>query len=190
MKVRLSIPLVALVLAGAAFYYLGQWSGAQGSEDHTAIVAAERALAAGKAWRARRVTLLAAAQAHADTARRLAAQAETREPVIVALDTVIARATSSGDSLAGLVMQNVQLRRQSAERGAALIQMTRARWADSTRADDAERRVTDLELHLDHILDIADCHLLGVKFLPRCPNRTVSFVAGLVGGAALVVIVR
>lgn len=55
--------------------------------------------------------------------------------------------------------------------------------ADSMRAENAEARITDLERNLAATLTVADCHLLGAHFLPRCPSRTAMFVIGVAGGA-------
>jgi hypothetical protein len=52
--------------------------------------------------------------------------------------------------------------------------------ADSLQADAAEAAADSAAARIRAVLPIADCHWLGVGFLPRCPSRTVNF---LVGGA-------
>lgn len=166
MKVRLPA-LIFLVAATAALLYLfGKWQAGQGIEDRNIIEAAERSLAAGKAWRARRAKLVAIARAHVDTARQL----QITIPPIT------------------LEMGPVQLRGIAHDWQAVAVQWELADRADSTRADDAERRVADLELRLHDVLRVADCHILGAKFLPRCPSRTVSFLVGAGTGVVLVLL--
>lgn len=165
-KVRLSIPLFLLAAAAVSLYYFGKWQAGQGIENRDVIRAAERSLAAGKAWRARRTKLLAIARAHADTARHLQI---TIPPVTLKMGPV---------ELRGIVIdwQRVAAHWELADR------------ADSTRADDAESRVADLELRLHDVLKVADCHILGAKFLPSCPSRPVSFAVGMGAGIILVLL--
>ncbi len=54
------------------------------------------------------------------------------------------------------------------------------------QADSAAARVAQLERASAQLLKSADCHIMGLGFLPRCPSRTTSLIIGAAGGAAVV----
>ena len=177
-NVRLRVPLVAIVLAALALYVFGKWQASQGVEDQGIINAAEHALAAGNAWRARSAQLAATARANADTARQWKAKAIARAPLAAQLDTALAVATTVRDSNTVLVHQVGFYQGQAMFWEASSRNFERAWLADSARADGAEARVAELERHLASVLTVADCHIAGLKFMPRCPGRIASFVFG------------
>jgi hypothetical protein len=62
--------------------------------------------------------------------------------------------------------------------------------ADSIRADRAEAAVDSAEARMRAVVKVADCRMLGIGFLPRCPSRTLSLVLGIAGGATAALVVR
>ncbi len=82
-------------------------------------------------------------------------------------------------------VSTLELQRDSATAAAGAFRLQA--FADSTRADQAEARAALLEQNLTATLTVADCRMLGVKFLPRCPGRTASFLLGA-GAAALALV--
>lgn len=186
-QVRLRVPLVAIVVAAIALYVFAQWTERQGLEDQGIIRGAEHALATGQAWRARQAKLAAIARAAVQTGRGWKAKAEAAAPAAAQLAATLTLATTARDSNGVLVHQVEFYRGQSLAWEESSHAFERAWLADSTRAGSAEARVTDLEQHLAQVLTVADCRLLGVKFLPRCPGRTTAFVLGA-GAAALAIV--
>lgn len=177
-NVRLRVPLVTLALAALALYVFGKWTATQGLEDQGIIRAAEHALHAGNAHRARQAQLAAIAQANVDTARQWKAKAIARAPLGPKLERALTEAKTTSDSNTVLVHQVAFYQAQAFFWESSSRGFERAWLADSTRADAAEARVAELERHLASVLTVADCHLLGVGFLPRCPGRTTAFVLG------------
>lgn len=186
-NVRLRVPIVGLALGALLLYALAQFTARQDVESQDIIQAAEHAIAAGKAWRARQAKLAAIAQAATQSGRTWRAKAEAAASAAVQLEAVLAQATTAPESIGVLVHQVEFYRGQALAWAESSHAFERAWLADSTRADLAEGRVATLEQHLAHVLTVADCHILGAKFLPRCPSRTVS--AALGAGAAVVVVV-
>ena len=177
-NVRLRVPILSLAAAAVLLWAFAQWTASQGLEDQGIIRAAEHALHAGNAHRARQAQLAAAARVSADSARQWKAKAAARAPLVAQLDTALTEATTVRDSNTVLLQQNGELRGQVAEWQASSRGFEQAWLTDSTRADGAEARVAELERHLASVLTVADCHILGAKWLPRCPSRTVSAALG------------
>jgi hypothetical protein len=171
-------------------YWFGRWQSAQGRESGTIIANARQALASGKAYRARQVALQQIAISNMNLAREAQRGYQVRGALIVKLDTALSRATTMAESLSTVQQQNVQLRGQVSDLLVANLRLERARLADSTRADHAEIRVAELERHLAATLTVADCHIAGVAFLPRCPSRTVSAVLGIGLGVTGMLLIR
>jgi hypothetical protein len=166
MKVRLTVPLVVAILGAIGLYWFGKWSERQGAEDRNIIQAAQRSLATGKAYRAHMAKLKTVSRVHADSARTI----QVTIPPIT------------------LTMTPVQLRGAALDWQRVALQWELAFRAESLRAVTADTRVVDLETRLREVLTVADCHILGVSFLPRCPSRTVSFVLGAAAGATVVLL--
>jgi hypothetical protein len=186
-NVRLRVPILTIAAAAVALYAFGMCQARSGREDAAIIRSAEQALAVGKAYRARQAQLGAIARAQADSAAAWKRRAQARDPRIAQLDTALAQATTARDSNVVLGQQNLELRGQVADWQVAFGRLDLARLADSTRADRAEARVALLEQHLAATLTVADCRMLGLRFLPRCPSRLVS--AALGAGATAVAFV-
>ena len=169
---------VVLYIAGAALalYLFAQWQQRQSTEDSTIIQAAHNALSAGKAYRVRQDSLRRRAERAVVTVR-------VRDTVIVRLDARLATDTSARDSVQTLLVKADTLMAQRDSLLTAVRLLT-------VRAERAELRVADLERHLTAVLTVADCHMLGVGFLPKCPSRTLSAVLGLGTGAVAVLVVR
>lgn len=159
MKVRLHVPLIALALGALFLYLLGKWSEHQGRERADVIARAEVSLRLHGAFIKQQAKYRAVSHAHATSAR-------------IEMGRII---------LAAPLELRTRLQSVAQDWEAAFR-------AESLRADNAERRVADLERHLRETLAIADCRMLGLRFLPRCPSRTVSAVLGLGIGATAVLV--
>ena len=177
-NVRLRVPIVSLVLAALALYVFSRWQARQGSEDATIIRSAEQALAVGKAYRVHQAQLRTAAQRAGARATSALAAAGAKDTTVARLQLELKADTAARDSVRTLVVTvtTVVAQRDSA-RGAARAFFLKA-VADSTRADRAEARVQTLEANLAATLTVADCRMLGLRFLPRCPGRLVSAALG------------
>lgn len=177
-NVRLRIPIATIAIAALALYLFGKWQATQGGEDARIIQSSRNALAAGKAYRARQAQLAAAAATHAASARTWQLKAQASAPAAAQLDRALEEAKTSADSNVVLTHQVAFYQGQALAWSTAYGELQLARAADSTRADRAEARIALLEQNLAATLTVADCRLLGVKFLPRCPSRNVAFVLG------------
>jgi len=175
-KVRLRVPIVALLVAALALYLFAQWQQRQATEDRTIIQAAHNALSAGKAYRVRQDSLRKRAERAVVTVR-------VRDTVIIRLDARLARDTSARDSVQTLLLKADTLTAQRDSLRTAVRLLT-------VRAERAELRVADLERHLATTLTVAECRLLGARWLPRCPSRTVAFVVGVTATTAVVVVAQ
>lgn len=182
---------VAIVIVGAAaaavlLYALGRWDAAVSRRGDEAIVAAKAWLAAGNARRAERARLLAIAAEQGRRAAQLVAEARAHVASDTVLDRALERATSAVDSLPIVLAQRDSARAAVASWAQAFAAVTLKDRADSVRADRAETALDSAEIRMRNLLAVADCHWLGVKFLPKCLSRTASFVVGAAGGAAAV----
>ena len=182
-----------LVVVGAAAMLLVLWLFARwdarivGGEEAT-IAAAQQWLKAGDARRAERAALQAQAQTSALRAAALEREARAHAAGDSLLNAGLDRATTAVDSLSITLAQRDSLRAANQTWAAAFVALTDARVADSTRADRAEAALAEGERHLTGVVAIADCHILGIGFLPRCLSRSVSFVVGGVLGASAAVL--
>lgn len=177
-NVRVRVPLTTLAIAALALYVFGKWSQSQGAESGAIIQSSRNALAAGKAYRAQVATLAALAQAAAQSGRTWRAKAEAAAPAARQLEATLAEAATVRDSNVALVHQVGFYQGQARFWEESSHAFERAARADSTRAVAAEDRAADLERHVAAVLTVADCRVLGVTFLPRCPSRNVAFVLG------------
>lgn len=159
MKLRLRVPLVAIALGALFLYFLGKWSEQQGHERAEVIARAEVSLRLHDAFVRQQAKYRTVSRAHATSAR-----IEMGRIVLVAPLDLRVR------------LQAVEQDWEAAFR------------AESLRADNAEARVADLERNLRATVAIAECRMLGLRFLPRCPSRTVSAVLGLGVGATVVIL--
>jgi hypothetical protein len=154
-----------IALAVIAIYWFGKWSERQGHESGEAIARAEVSLRLHKAFEVQQAKLRAISHAHATAAR-----VETVHLIQIA-------PTLSAPQL------RIHIEALSRDWEAAFR-------AESLRADFAVARANDLELNTAALLRVADCHMLGVHFLPRCPSRTVSAAVGAGVGAVIVLVAR
>lgn len=154
-----------LLLFGAiAVWAVARWDGGNATEDERIIVHARQALTTGKAYRARQDSLQRVAAQRVQTVR-------ARDRVIAQLDAQLAHVPTPRDSVRVLLMKVDTLTAQRDSLLSALILL-------GVRADSSESRVAALEHHLRGTLSVAECHVLGVQWLPRCPSRTASFLLG------------
>jgi len=181
------IPVITLILGVLGLAGLSRYWARNAQEAAGVIQSAQQALNAGRAYRARLRALQALSQRYADSARSWQRVAEARGGLVRQLDTALSRATTQRESLTVALGQRDTLRSQAALCCQIAHQWELAFRADSLRADQAEHRVTDLESHLANTLSIADCHIGGIGWLPRCPSRTASFLLGA-SGASLALI--
>lgn len=177
MNVRPRVPIGALVVAALVLYALARWDAAIGSRDAEIIADARRLLSLSKPFHARIARLAAIRDsALADAARaRSGAQA---------LDVRIDRQLSD-TTIIGLRLRFPPLDSLLAaydERDALRLREIRARelafGAESYALRLSVPRIGQLEYSLGRVVEIADCHMLGIRWLPRCPSRTVAFFGG------------
>lgn len=177
------LPTVVVVILGAAL--LAVLFSPDQSEDADAIERASFALAQGKAYRTR----LAKVQAVADRALARATVAiasdRAKDGAIRSLTVQLAQDSTARDSVVTLLAVRDTLTSQRDSARAAYSALLLRATADSTMLFLSRQRVDSLEIHLAKMLTIADCRMLGVRFLPRCPSRTTSAVVGLGVGAAV-----
>ena len=179
-----------LILAALFLYGFGKWQGRQGQESAQIIRSAHQALQSGNAYRIRQARLATLAQAQADTALRYRRQSQIRAGLITQLDTTLSRASTAADSLGIYRQQTVVLREQVI---GLTIEATRfeVAWRIVTsQRDSAEARIAVLERNLSATLTIADCHIAGVKFFPRCPSRLASGLIGIGTGALAILVLK
>jgi hypothetical protein len=181
------IPAITLVVGLLIIFGLSRYW-VKASLESAGVIGASRAtLRLRKPFHAQMRALQAVSQRYADSARILRQVAEAKGGLIRSLDTALTRAGTMRDSLLVVVNQREAFQSQAAVCCQLAHQWELAFRADSTRADRAEARVTDLEGHLANTLTIADCHLLGAKWLPRCMSRTASALLGAgIASAALI----
>lgn len=183
-----AIAIVGAAIIGVALYGLGRWDAAVSSREAPAIAGARAWLAAGNARRADRARLIAARDRAGARADRLAAEARTHAASDEALNAALDRATTAVDSLPIVLAQRDTARAAVASWAQAFAALTLKDRADSTRADRAEAAADTAAAHLRALIPIADCHMLGLGFLPRCPSRVLSAVLGVGTGAAAVLL--
>lgn len=172
-KVSWGLVAVALVLLWVLH------SERQVGEDAGIVARAHAALAQGQSFRQHLAKLRSAAQAQADSARRWKAAAVAQGAALIRLDAQLAQMRTPAESLPVVLAQ-----RDTALQLASFWQATASRWelayrADSMRAVSLESRLTLLEANLAATLTVADCRLLGLHFLPRCPSRNTAAVVGV-----------
>jgi hypothetical protein len=187
-RVRFSVPLWALAAAALVLVVLARWDGAIGQRDAETIADARRLLALTKPFHAQ----IARLASERDSALAVAARARTAAQ---GLDTTIAR-LSADTTVIGLRLRFptlnellVSYERRDSTRLREILALQAAHAADARALRLAVPRVVDLEGSLTKVVAIADCHILGVKFLPRCPSRTLSFVIGTGVGVVVAVVV-
>ncbi len=176
-----------IALAVVLVYLFGHWQAQAGIERSDIIRGSQQALAIGKSHRRHQAALRLAAQRMADSAAFYRQRSASRGVLIRQLDTALTAAITVRDSLPVLMRQRAVLRERILDDSAAYGRLLLARAGDSTRADLAEARVATLEAHLAATLTVADCHIGGMKWLPRCPSRTMSFLLGA-GTASLALV--
>lgn len=158
-----------LVAAAIFLYVFAQWQQRQGTESGAVIQGAQQALAMGHSFRT-----------HLDNLKHQVTQrivtVRVRDTVIVRLAGELTQDTVARDSARTLLAIRDTLTAQRDSLLSAVRLLT-------GRAEMAESRVASLEANLRATLAVADCHLLGAHWLPRCPSRTTMFVLGVAGGA-------
>lgn len=165
-----------VITAALALYLFAQWQQRRGTENQTVIQRAEQALAMGRSFRN-----------HLDNLKQQVTQrivtVRVRDTVIVRLDTQLTRDTSARDSVRTLLQKvdTITAQRDSLLSAVRLL---------TGRAEMAEARASNLEANLRATLAVADCHLLGARWLPRCPSRTAMFIVGAAGGALTYAVVH
>lgn len=174
------------VVAALVLYGIGRWSAGIDAREADAIARAHAWLEAGKARRADRARLIAAATAAQARADGFAAAARAHEASDTALNAALDRVKTAVDSLPIVLAQRDSARASVASWAQAFAALTLVARADSLRAVRAEAAADSAEARLRDILPIADCHVLGLGFLPRCPSRTVSLLIGGILGAGAV----
>lgn len=156
-----TLVIIALV-AGVGFYLLHQWGTLVGHDDVRFVDEANAAIALHAGY-AKQIDRLKRSEAgHTTAARHWRAVADTA---------------------------STEAAKTDAWKGVSEECETALR-ACSERALLAEARVRALEPLLQRGIAIADCRLLGMGFLPRCPSRTASFLGGATLATTVVLLLR
>lgn len=177
------LPWLAVALCLTVAYALGRRASRLSAEATQWRQQAESALAAIPAYREaieryhrlERQHRLVATQSQRELDRLRTRLAQIRTDTVTQVDTVELIAVQ--DSL----VSTCQARALSLEAG----------WAACTiRADRAVARADSLTVLVQRGLEVRECNLLGVSWLPKCLSRRTSFIVGGIVGAGLVAIVR
>jgi len=187
---RLHVPVATLAAGLVLLYLLGKFVGRGSAEDQGVIRAATTALAQGKAYRQRLAILQAAAQRAQGRATVAIAADRAKDAEIRRLTTVLALDSTARDSVVTLTQMVDTLTSQRDSARSAVAALLFRSVADSTRSALAEARVAQLEANLRATLSVADCRLLGIGWMPRCPSRTASGLIGLGTGALVMLAVK
>lgn len=165
--------ITGYIVAAAIFLYVfAQWQQRQGTEDQGTIRTARVVLAMKHSFAVSNGAL-------AKRAEQALAGAQAKDRAIHALRGQLREALTPQDTIR---IQVILVDSLTAQRDS----LTLAEAFQRVRAERAEARVSLLETNLAATLNVASCHLLGVKWLPSCPSRNVSLVLGLGTGAIAV----
>jgi hypothetical protein len=165
----------AYIAIGALVLYLfGRWEGRAGQESSAVIEKAQTALAMGHSFRLRQDSLTKRAE-------RALAASTAKDRVIQGLRASLAHDSTPRDSMVTYVYltDSLTAQRDSLYRAVRLL---------TVRAERAESRVAELEANLHATLEVAECHLLGAHWLPKCPSRTAMWLLGVGTGAVAVLV--
>lgn len=187
---RPSVWLIAVLVGALLLWKLASWSGQVAQRDQDAIQGAQAELAKSKPWHRQAARLAAASEAAQKRSQDALGRANvlTREvgrlrSTLPPNDTTpIRRATV--DSLLSVA----ELRDSARVEQISALSIALA--AERQRANLAEARVAHLETNLKAVVRVADCHVGGIGWLPRCPSRTTSLVLGAGLGATAVILAR
>jgi len=163
----------AYILAAAlALHFFAQWQQRISTEDQGTIQRAEQALALGHSFRVRNGAL-------AKRAEQALGASRNAERTIQALRGQLREALTPQDTIR---IQVILVDSLTAQRDS----LTLAEAFQRARAERTEARVSLLEANLTATLKVADCHIGGLRWLPRCPSRNLSALLGLGTGAIAV----
>ena len=141
-------------------------------------------------WANEKTLLIEQAKNNLEAAQRWQNVAIVRGQRVAKLDTMLAMASNTKDSIVLYQEQVVQLKTQVGEWQNAFRLLEQARMNEFDRANLAEQRLSLYQGALARALQKADCRLLGIGFLPKCPSRTVSLVLGAAIGTTVVLTYR
>jgi len=171
---RWKVVLPWVVGAVLALYFFRRCEGRASLESAAVIEKARTALALGHSFRVRQDSLTKRAQ-------RALAASTAKDRVIASLRGKLATDSTPRDSVVTYVYLTDSL---TSQRDSLLIAVKFL----TVRAERAESRVADLEANLHATLEVAECHLLGAHWLPRCPSRTAMWFLGVGTGAVAVLV--
>lgn len=178
-----------LLLLGVAgllvFYLLGRWDRAISAEERAWARAADAALVAGKRWRARQDSLVRLSHASLERAQTAAGTAARHDRQALALRASLAK--EPWDSTRTLRSLVVTMDSASQAWHRAYLGEARALAVERLRADLAEERVRLLDSLLATSPARQPCR---IAWIVSCPSRKTAFLAGLVVGAATVLLSR
>lgn len=178
---------VTFIVAGVVLYLLGRWDAHVNQRAEQWAQEVRVLLAQHRRFAQQQDHLRQVAARNATRARSAEAAVAATGQVLDSLHLQLQHDSTVRDSLNTRTQQVAVLTVRADSAVQSAIFWRAARTADSTRADRAEARVRAFELNAQLGLKVVDCHMLGVRFLPRCPSRTTSFVLGV--GTAIVVTV-
>lgn len=162
--------ITGYIVAAAIFLYMfAQWQQRAATEDQGPIRAARVVLAMKHSFEASNGAL-------AKRAEQALGSARTSAQAVLRLRGQLREALTPQDTIRiqVILVDSLTAQRDSLSLAGAF---------QRARAERAEARVSLLEQNLAATLNVASCHLLGVKWLPSCPSRNASLVLGLGTGA-------
>ncbi len=171
-------------------HLLASLSGPSSSDAVDAIAAAKTWVDVAKGWHQTRIALKAREDAHADSARAAAARAAAHHAIDVALAGELVHAKTAADSNPILIRLVSAARAEASSWHDAFLALGRAKAASDSALAQADALLARGQAVTAAVTKVADCHLLGLGFLPRCPSRNASFVLGLGVGAIAVLAVH
>lgn len=173
----MKLSVAALLVGALAIWTMFQFDWAIQRRDRETIADARRILATTRPYHARMRALAAERDRALEVARTAASAAESLDTTVhrLAGDTTIIGLRLRFPPLDSLL---VAYDRRDGLRLRQLAALEIARQADARALRFTAPRVVQLEASLGDVVEIADCRLLGIRWLPRCPGRTLSFFVG------------
>jgi hypothetical protein len=184
-RVALYVILAAVIVFVVLPKLDSLWPGAR--EDARTIQTAKDWLHAGQTRRAQIDRLVAARNAAVAAARASAAEAAIHHAAAAALAGQLALAKTARDSVPILVSEFHALAAENLNLATAYANALTALHADTVAIVKLTTNLADATRNLQGVVKVADCHMLGLSFLPKCLSRTASAAVGAAAAAVAVV---
>lgn len=185
-----SIPLWVAIAGVLLLFWWAGWNARVAQKDLEAIQGAKATLALAAPFHRQMVRLAVASTVARQRAVVALGRSDSLTRAMMGLKKALPVDTTQlvRRSLVDSLVEQAELRDSLRLVAVAGLQMALS--AERQRADLAENRARDLEMQLRNVLQVADCRLLGIGFLPRCPSRNASLLLGVGVGATAVLLSR